>query len=396
MSSHNQIWIESDRKLFGSHRQRVLQLFLACLLSISSALGWPFPWFPPRQNEDVSEATPDRSFRMKMSEKSRSTTSRQKPWRGRRDKQKRAGKETASESADPHEPQDRLTLPTGENSESSGFIVMVYDASDSLSALARSCSTTPQAILSLNRLRYEDLRSGQVLRLPSPQVVETTSMLSKVLAPHEQLQREIWRGVRGKRAVALTFDAGGEANGARELLAYLRDAEVPATFFVTGMFVRRYPEIVREIAAQGHSIHNHSWSHPYFTKIEPTAIRKELIKADEWVTSVTGRSTRPYWRPPFGDRNRRVLQLAAECGFQSVYWTLDSLDSYGDHPSAESIAQRVLSPLRGRPPEEDFLDGAIILLHVGEPATVQALPTIVERLRQYGYRLVSLRELLEP
>ncbi len=76
-------------------------------------------------------------------------------------------------------------------------------------------------------------------------------MLSKVLAPHEQLQREIWRGVRGKRAVALTFDAGGEANGARELLAYLRDAEVPATFFVTGMFVRRYPEIVREIAARG-------------------------------------------------------------------------------------------------------------------------------------------------
>ena len=149
MSSHNQIWIESDRKLFGSHRQRVLQLFLACLLSISSALGWPFPWFPPRQNEDVSEATPDRSFRMKMSEKSRSTTSRQKPWRGRRDKQKRAGKETASESADPHEPQDRLTLPTGENSESSGFIVMVYDASDSQPqspSIRRSAEWTGSAV----------------------------------------------------------------------------------------------------------------------------------------------------------------------------------------------------------------------------------------------------------
>jgi len=114
------------------------------------------------------------------------------------------------------------------------------------------------------------------------------------------------------------------------------------------------------------------------------------------VTSVTGRSTRPYWRPPFGDRNRRVLQLAAECGFQSVYWTLDSLDSYVERPTADQIATRVLSPLSAGAKGDDFLDGAIILMHVGESATVQALSTIVRELRIRGFRLVSLRELLEP
>ncbi len=270
----------------------------------------------------------------------------------------------------------------------------VFGAGDSLAAVAQACGTTANDLLRLNNLTWKTLREGQVLRLPTSCSARPTTSV-RFFSRQVQLEREIWRGIRGRRYVALTFDAGGELESAPQLLETLIAERIPATFFVTGAFASRYSEWVRRAAAADFPIYNHSWGHPYFTRIDDAAIRKELERADALITEITGRTTRPYWRPPYGDRNGRVLRAAAALGFRSVYWTLDSLDSYGESKSAKFLVERVTNPRSSVEESNDFLDGAIILMHVNVPSTSAAVPEIAARLREQGFTLVTLPQLLE-
>jgi peptidoglycan/xylan/chitin deacetylase (PgdA/CDA1 family) len=209
------------------------------------------------------------------------------------------------------------------------------------------------------------------------------------------MRREVWRGIRGRRQVALTFDAGGEPDAFDELMANLKQSDAAATFFVTGKFVRQHPDILKAMVDAGYPVHNHSWSHPDMTGITDAAVREELERTDQAVQEIGGVVTRPFWRPPFGERNRRVLRVAAEAGFHSIYWTFDSLDSYGEKKSADYILRRVLTA-GGKQNPDDFLDGAIILMHVGESGTARAVPHLVAELRRRGFELVTVRQLLTP
>lgn len=281
----------------------------------------------------------------------------------------------------------------------SGSTVLVWDDSDSLTAIARAAGLTPSELLELNRLSRSSLREGQALHIPqAPDLSAAGADTDRPRAfdPEQQRAREVWRGVRGRNRVALTFDAGSEKDGVDELLDHLEEARVPATFFVTGQFVKKYPDVVRRIAAGGFPIHNHSWSHPEFTKISEEAMRQELERTEQAVAELTGRSTRPYWRPPFGDRDRRVLRTAAAAGYQSIYWTIDSLDSVGETKSPQFIIDRVLNPPKAGGDPIGYLDGAIVLMHVGKPTTAAALPELVRRLREHGFELVTVEEILKP
>ncbi|MCX7625779.1 MAG: polysaccharide deacetylase family protein [Candidatus Sumerlaeaceae bacterium] len=272
----------------------------------------------------------------------------------------------------------------------------VYAASDSFPAIARACGSSTEELLQLNHLTWESLRDGQVLRLPSNCASSSSGSHLRFFSPDSQMSREIWRGLRGGKRIALTFDAGGELGSAWELLDVLSSHHVPATFFVTGSFARRHPEWTKATVRAGHPIHNHSWSHPYFTKLPDADIRRELEQTEECLRELTGKTTRPYWRPPYGDRNSRVLKVAAQAGFRSVYWTLDSLDSYGDEKSPSFLIQRVTTAKSAAEGPAEFLDGAIILMHSNVHATVEALPEIIARLRQQGFSFVRLHELLAP
>ncbi|MGC8741191.1 MAG: polysaccharide deacetylase family protein [Candidatus Sumerlaeaceae bacterium] len=271
----------------------------------------------------------------------------------------------------------------------------VFGASDSLAAIAGVCGTTSHELLALNHLTWQTLREGQVLRLP-PNCFARETTSPSFFSPRVQMAREIWRGPRGQRALALTFDAGGELESAPELLDVLIAEHIPATFFVTGAFARRNSDWVCRAAAAGYPIFNHSWSHPYFTKLTDAQIQKELKNTDDLIASLTGRTTRPYWRPPYGDRNAHVLRAAAAAGFRSVYWTLDSLDSYGEPKSPQFLVDRVTNPKASLAQSDDLLDGAIILMHVNVKATRVAVPEIAARLRERGFTLVALPALLEP
>ena len=117
-------------------------------------------------------------------------------------------------------------------------------------------------------------------------------------------------------------------------------------------------------------------------------VREEIKSAEIFLTDLCGKNPRPLWRAPFGARNARVLGIAHSLGYRSIYWTLDSLDSVDPPKSAGFLIDRITT----RSAEQ--LDGAIILMHVGEPSTAEALPAIIANLQRRGFQLVTVSTLL--
>lgn len=202
--------------------------------------------------------------------------------------------------------------------------------------------------------------------------------------------QEIRRGPPAKRQIALTFDAGSEADSFPELLGVLDRMQVKATFFLTGKWLVRYPQHAERLKISTHAIGNHSWAHPAYTGLSDAAMRSDLLAADTALSEFFGVSIRPLFRPPFGDRDKRVLRILGENGYLSVYWTLDTLDAMEPRKSSGFIARRVIAQT------DEALDGAIILAHVGYPETCAAMPVIISNLQTRGFVFVTLSEWLEP
>jgi len=193
--------------------------------------------------------------------------------------------------------------------------------------------------------------------------------------------------------VALTFDAGANADGVSSILATLQRDHVPATFFLTGDFVRGYPAIARQIAADGFRIGDHTVSHPYLTGLSDAAVRREILGAADQITAVTGANPAPLFRFPFGDADGRTIAIANRIGYVPVRWTVDTLGWEGTagHITTSVVAARVLAGLR---------PGEIVLMHVGSNPDdhstfdADALPRIIRALRARGYSFVTLDALM--
>jgi len=196
-----------------------------------------------------------------------------------------------------------------------------------------------------------------------------------------------------RKVVALTFDAGANADGVAPILATLRREGVPATFFLTGAFAQRFAGQSASIAAAGHRLGNHSVSHPHFPSLSDQAIRTELAGAEEAIRASTGRTSRPLFRFPFGDRDQRTIRTVNDAGYVPVRWTVDSLGWKGTSGgmTADSVTARVLNALQ---------PGEIVLMHVGSnpddhsTLDADALPSTIARIRAAGYGFVTLDALL--
>jgi peptidoglycan/xylan/chitin deacetylase (PgdA/CDA1 family) len=196
---------------------------------------------------------------------------------------------------------------------------------------------------------------------------------------------EIVHGDPSTGIVALTFDAGNEGGGAApQILEIMRERNLHVTFFLSGHWVDHNPDLTRQILADGHELANHSYSHPDLTNLSDDQIVYELDYTDQVIWDVVGVHTRPYFRPPFGARNRRVLDVAAASGFRSVYWSLDSGD-WLPRASAGAVADKIL---RYAAP------GDVVVEHVGSEASAEALPVILEEFDQRGWRVGTLSEVL--
>lgn len=181
--------------------------------------------------------------------------------------------------------------------------------------------------------------------------------------------------------IALTFD-DGPGSCTTAIAEELRRLDAPATFFVIGELATRHPGTVAALAADGHTIGSHSWSHARLDHIGETAMVDECVRTAAWIGRITSRQVSlvrlPYRKIP----PPQTSNLLGTCGLLPVGWSVDPQD--WDTGDPDTIATRVLS---------DLHPGAIVLLHDGGPdrsATVAALPAIVAGARAAGYRLVAL------
>lgn len=212
--------------------------------------------------------------------------------------------------------------------------------------------------------------------------------------PHLQLfGPAILRGPGDGNRIAITFDDGPSPIYTEQILEILRSHDVKGTFFVCGQNVERHPEILRRVQAEGHTIGNHGYSHPFPFFRSRAFFAREIELTQEAIEKVTGRRPR-FFRPPFGARWLGLYPVLKERGLRLVNWSDTGYDWELDTEGIVRETLRTLGP------------GSIILLHDGRKvnppegvdrsATVKALPAILNGALKAGFTFASLEELLPP
>ena len=185
-----------------------------------------------------------------------------------------------------------------------------------------------------------------------------------------------------EKKVAISFDASWGAERTQKILDTLKEHDIKTTFFLTGFWIEDYPEFVKLIAEEGHELGNHTMSHPRLGSLSPEQIREELIRLEQMIVEVSGQKP-VLFRPPFGEYNNEVIRVADELGYQTIQWSIDSLD--WQNLSKEELVNRVTSRVH---------KGAIVLFHNNGLHTADALPEIIDYFHKHGYRIVPISELI--
>jgi len=200
-----------------------------------------------------------------------------------------------------------------------------------------------------------------------------------------------FRGETDEKVVALTFDDGPHPVYTPRVLEILETFGVKASFFLIGRQARSHPEIVLQIKAQGHEIENHSENHLFYLPWLPAErIRQEIVSAQETIQRITG-SYPSFFRSPLGWVSNDLVAVCRELTLPIINGSVKAGDV--SLPGTEYIIQTVLDKTR---------NGAIIILHdaggVGHyrdrTQTLEALPIIIQNLKDRGYKFVILKELI--
>ena len=221
---------------------------------------------------------------------------------------------------------------------------------------------------------------------------------------------DLTRGPDDRADILVSFDAGSSDRGATQILDALSARGIRTTIFLTGEFIRRYPDIVRRVAADGHEVGNHTDTHPHLTTyasdgrqvtrlgVDRAFVAGELARTARLYREATGRSMAPLWRAPFGEHNPEIRRWAAEQGYWHVGWTggrsgLDGLDWVTD-PASRSYqpADRLLARL-----VHHAENGGIVLLHLGsdrEEPVASKIAILFDGLRARGFRFARASEFL--
>ncbi|TFJ91232.1 delta-lactam-biosynthetic de-N-acetylase [Lentibacillus salicampi] len=190
----------------------------------------------------------------------------------------------------------------------------------------------------------------------------------------------------GEKVVYLTFDNGYEEGYTDDILDVLKEHEVPATFFVTGHYVKSEPDLVDRMVEEGHIIGNHSYHHPDFTVVNQDAMKEELETLEQAVAEVSDQKKIKYMRPPRGMFSENTLDWANELGYIHIFWSLAFIDWNTEEQKGWEYAY------------ENIMDhihpGAIMLLHSVSSDNAKALDKMITELTKQGYQFKSLDHLV--
>jgi peptidoglycan/xylan/chitin deacetylase (PgdA/CDA1 family) len=194
--------------------------------------------------------------------------------------------------------------------------------------------------------------------------------------------------------IALTFDAGADLGHTEQIIEILEEYEIPASFGLTGSWISKYPDYAAWIAADGNQILNHTLNHPSFTgtsdpsgPISPAKRLSQLAANETKIRGIGGKTSKPYWRPPFADRDWSVLRDVGAAGYsKTVLWTIDTMGWNG--ATTDQIYQKVVGGAG---------NGVIVLMHVGAAShDAAALERIIQTLRARGYAFGTVAEVIAP
>jgi len=186
-----------------------------------------------------------------------------------------------------------------------------------------------------------------------------------------------------KKQIAISFDAAWGNDDTEQLISILKEYDVPATFFVVGAWVDKYPESVKSLADAGHQIQNHSNTHPHMPQLSREQMVDEIESCNKKIDNITG-TCPTLLRPPYGDYDNALIEVMTELNMNTIQWDVDSLD-WKDSATPDSICQRVTSKVK---------NGSIVLFHNDADHTPAALPNILKCLKDEGYEFVFINDLI--
>lgn len=192
----------------------------------------------------------------------------------------------------------------------------------------------------------------------------------------------IYKVDTSEKKIAITLDGMWGAKYTPKLLEVFKKNDVQVTFFFGGNWLEDYPDMVKKIAANGHEIGNHTYSHPHLNSLSKQEIKEELTMNQELIKSLVGEQPKLF-RAPFGEYSDKVINVADQLGYYTIQWSIDSLD--WKEPGTDSIVNRISDKVE---------PGDIILMHNNGVNTADALEILIPKLQERGYEIVKLSELI--
>ncbi|GCF07618.1 polysaccharide deacetylase family protein [Dictyobacter arantiisoli] len=248
-----------------------------------------------------------------------------------------------------------------------------------------SCADQPSGhLLTTNAIPYApDALKATPTPRPTPTPAPVPTMVPAI--PSALTYSLFYHGNEQRKEIALSFDDGPSITYTPQILRILRQFHLHATFFNIGQNVLQYPQITKEVYAEGNVIGNHSWNHPDLTTLSPVQVLWQMTYTNQIIQQTIG--TKPLlMRPPYGAINRPAHIQIENAGLLPILWNVDTED--WKRAGVASIVANVMNETK---------NGSIILMHDGggdRTQTIAALPIIITNLEQQGYQIVPMQELL--
>lgn len=195
------------------------------------------------------------------------------------------------------------------------------------------------------------------------------------------LGEAIYQGNSGQKAVAITVNVDWGEEFIPAMLKEFKDHKAQVTFFVTGKWAEKNPELLKQMKQAGHSIQNHGFKHLHFNSLASEQAEEQIKQAEKVIEKIIGEKSK-FFAPPYGEKTQSLVDLAAAIDYRYIMWSIDTID--WQRPSPQTIVNRVTNKLH---------NDAIILMHPTEP-TVQALPDMLKKIEEEGYKMVTIDKII--
>ncbi len=188
-----------------------------------------------------------------------------------------------------------------------------------------------------------------------------------------------------EKSVYLTFDAGYDNGVLEKILDTLKDKNIKASFFVTGDFVKRFPNLLLRLVNDGHLVCNHSYSHKRINTLSKEVLKNDLKKLEDEYYNLTGLHMVNYFRPPEGEFDRNSLLNVQSLGYKTIFWSIAYKDwDTNNQSDVDYCVKTIMNNLH---------NGAIILMHSVSSSNQKALSTVIEQITNEGYTFKTVDSL---